>query len=317
MAEETKSNNYGGLIIENPSTNTKDHNDTVIIESSDNSQASDKEHIDKLTYTPGEIANVNNILVTVPDQSTPIVIFFGSQASGKTLALLRMIRFFENHEHSVVPERVFRPKTDMHYANMCDGLKTMAYSQYAPSGTDIISFMLAKVLDKQGRPLCQFLEAPGEHYFDGKPDSEFPTYIHHIIGLPNRKVWVFFVEQDWGENQTERDLYAQKICAMQNLINPGDKIVFLCNKVDKHPGEFRADRRPNKGVFFTNIYNQYPGIFSRYRNEGFFSKLLWGAYKFRFVCFSSGVFTSTADGRQVWIPGSDEFYCQELWNAIK
>lgn len=317
MAEETKSNDYGGLIKEKPSTNGGDIIDPKPFDVNNGQNVADA-YVRNRTYEPEEIKNVNNILVTVPDQSTPIVIFFGSQASGKTLALLRMIRFFENHEHSVVPERVFRPKTDAHYADMCDGLKTMAYSQYAPSGTDIISFMLAKILDKQGRPLCQFLEAPGEHYFDKtNPGLEFPTYIHHIIGLPNRKVWVFFVEQDWGENQTERDLYAQKICAMQNLIHPGDKIVFLSNKVDKHPGQFRADRRPNKGVFFTNIYNQYPGIFSRYRNEGFFARLLWGAYKFRFVCFSSGVFNATVDGKQVWIPGSDEYYCQELWNAIK
>ena len=277
---------------------------------------STEEYIANQTYTQEELTDVNNILVTVPDHQTPIVIFFGSQASGKTLALLRMIRFFESHGCSVEPEAVFRPKSDKHYTKMCAGLHDMAYSNYAPHGNDIISFMLVKVLDRVGNPICQILEAPGEHYFDGSASLNFPTYIHNIRTLPNRKVWVFFVEQGWGADQNERDLYAQKICSMQNLISPNDKVVFLFNKVDKHPGLFKADGSPNKEVFFNNIRNQYPGIFTRYQNSGF-SRLLFGNYRFKAVCFSSGTFTATADGKQVWIPGTNDRYCRELWNAIK
>ncbi len=280
-------------------------------------QMSTEEYIASQTYTEEEQRDVNNIIVTVPDQKTPIVVFFGSQASGKTLALLRMIRFFEGHECSVVPEAVFRPKSDKHYTKMCAGLKDMAYSNYAPHGNDIISFMLVKVLDKVGDPICQILEAPGEHYFDGTASSSFPTYIRTIIGLQNRKVWVFFVEQDWGQNQEERNLYAQKICSMQESILPKDEVVLLFNKVDKHKDQYRANGRPNKEVFFTNIKNQYPKIFTKYQNRGFFSRLLFGDYNFKTVCFSSGVFTDTADGKQVWIPGDDDTYCQELWDAIK
>ena len=187
--------------------------------------------IEKETYTEDELRDVNNIIVTIPDTETPIVIFFGSQASGKTLTLLRMIRYLEQNKYHVEPETLFRPQTDKHYAKMCAGLKTMAYSSYAPGGTDIISFMLVKVLDDIGNPICQILEAPGEHYFDGRSDTNFPTYINTICTtIPNRKVWVFFVEQGWGSNQEERNLYAQKICNMQNLINPSDKIIFLFSK---------------------------------------------------------------------------------------
>lgn len=280
-------------------------------------QMSTKDYIDSQTYTEEELRDVNNIIVTVPDTKTPIVVFFGSQASGKTLALLRMIRFFEKNECSVVPEAVFRPKSDKHYAKMCAGLKNMAYNNYAPHGNDIISFMLVKVLDKVGNPICQILEAPGEHYFDGTASLNFPTYISQIRSLQNRKVWVFFVEQDWGQNQNERDLYAQKICSMQSLISPKDKVVFLFNKVDKHLGQFRTNGQPNKEVFFTSIKNQYPNIFARYQNSGWFSRVLFGDYNFKAVCFSSGAFTDTADGKQVWIPGDDDTYCRELWNAIK
>ena len=132
---------------------------------------------------------------------------------------------------------------------------------------------------------------------------------------PNKKVWVFFVEQDWGSNQGERNLYAQKICSMQGLISPNDRVVFLFNKSDKHRHQYKPNGEPNKQVFFTNIQQQYPGIFTRYQNTGF-AKLIYGAYNFKAVCFSSGVFNRTNDGREVWTPEKD-WYCQELWNAIK
>ena len=146
-----------------------------------NTSDNNAEVVRRETYTDDEIRDVNNISVTIPDTKTPIVIFFGSPASGKTLALLRMIRFLEQHNHDVIPEAVFRPQTDKHYTKMCVGLKDMAYSDYAPGGTDIISFMLVKVIDRMNnKTVCQILEAPGEHYFDGRADLSFPRYINAI-----------------------------------------------------------------------------------------------------------------------------------------
>lgn len=296
--------NFDNLVNDNTSTTT-----------GTTAQLSDEEIIQRETYTDEEIRDVNNITVTIPDPNTPIVVFFGSPASGKTLALLRMIRFLEQHDHQVVPEEVFRPQTDRHYAKMCAGLKDMAYSTYAPGGTDVISFMLVKILDRVGNPVCQILEAPGEHYFDGSAALTFPTYINAIRTAPNRKIWVFFVEQGWGRDANERNLYAQKICSMQGLVSPHDKVVFLFNKVDlKRNSQYKPNGLPHKEVFFRNIQQQYPGIFTRYQNTGL-AKVLYGAYNFKAVCFSSGVFNMTNDGREVWTPESD-WYCQELWNAI-
>lgn len=296
--------NFDNLVNDNTSTTT-----------GTTTQLSDEEIIQRETYTDEEIRDVNNITVTIPDPNTPIVVFFGSPASGKTLALLRMIRFLEQHDHQVVPEEVFRPQTDRHYAKMCAGLKDMAYSTYAPGGNDVISFMLVKILDRVGNPVCQILEAPGEHYFDGSASLTFPTYINAIRTAPNRKIWVFFVEQGWGRDANVRNLYAQKICSMQGLVSPQDKVVFLFNKVDlKRNSQFKPNGLPHKEVFFRNIQQQYPGIFTRYQNTGL-AKVLYGAYNFKAVCFSSGVFNMTNDGREVWTPESD-WYCQELWNAI-
>lgn len=272
--------------------------------------------VEKETYTEEELRDVNAISVTIPDQNTPIVVFFGSPASGKTLALMRMIRFLESHEHQVIPEEIFRPKTDRHYARMCSELKNMVYNNYTPGGTDIISFMLVKVLNPVGQPVCQILEAPGEHYFDGSPNLDFPTYINAIRTSPNRKVWVFFVEQGWGEDQGERNLYAQKICSMQGLVSPNDKVVCLFNKADRQrKSQYDKTGKPRKELFFNQIKREYPGIFTRYQNSGI-TKLLYGEYNFKAICFSSGIFNDTIDGREVWTCESD-WYCSELWNAIK
>ncbi len=273
--------------------------------------------VEKETYTEEELRDVNAISVTIPDQNTPIVVFFGSPASGKTLALMRMIRFLESHDHQVIPEEVFRPKTDRHYARMCSELKNMVYNNYTPGGTDVISFMLVKVLNPVGQPVCQILEAPGEHYFDGSPNLDFPTYINAIRTSPNRKIWVFFVEQGWGQDQSERNLYAQKICSMQGLVSPNDKVVFLFNKADRQRqrGQYDKIGKPRKELFFNQIKREYPGIFTRYQNTGL-TRLLYGEYNFKAICFSSGVFNKTNDGREVWTLESD-WYCSELWNAIK
>lgn len=260
---------------------------------------------------------LNQIRITVPDSHTPIVVFFGAQSSGKTLVLLRMIRFWEKNGYAVVPEKVFRPASDKHYARMCEELRDRAYASCAPDPTDDISFMLVKVIDSGGNPVCQVLEAPGEHYYNGTSDLSFPTYITDIRLYPNRKIWVFFVEANWGIDQSDRDRYAAKIRLMQSLLTPNDKVVFLFNKADKGRTNalYTHANLPNKRAFFDLIKQQYPGIFKAYENHGV-SSIIFGRHNFQAVCFSSGVFTPINDGMQAWTLESD-WYCQELWNAIK
>lgn len=267
------------------------------------------------TYTDEELRDVNNIMVEVRDTTTPIVVFFGSPASGKTLALLRMIRYLEKQSgqsYKVVADPVFRPQTDRHYAKMCNGLKTMAYSNYTPGGNDVISFMLVKILNKVGQPICQILEAPGEHYFDGSVNAQFPTYINRICSSPNRKIWVFFVEQDWGIDQNERDLYASAINRVR--IGDQDKVIFLFNKADKYYPQQFINNRPNVDTFFKNIKNQYSGIFDSFENHGM-TRFLYGQYNFEQICFSSGTFNMTAGNKEVWNLG-DPQYCKALWDAL-
>lgn len=297
--------------------------DDLINDNDSPKQNIDTNHDVADNYIPGlneeEIQDPNKIHVTIPDTSTPIVVLFGSPSCGKTLALFRLVRFLEKNGYTAAPERVFRPTHDKHYQKMCDEFQKNVYSAKAPEGNDSISFMLVKILDNHGHPICQILEAPGEHYFLTKnPTREFPLYIKEIISTPNRKTWVFFCEQDWGDDQDQRTAYALKIQSMQFQINqigkPG-KIVFLFNKADKFPHQYNNAGFPNADVFFRNISNQYPGIFDRYRNSGF-SSFLFGQNKFKAIPYSVGSFTKADDGTKTWTLGND-WYCEQFWKAIR
>ena len=281
--------------------------------STDAAQAADSK-IKGLSDT--EIKNPDTIIVTVSDPKTPIVVLFGAKTSGKTMTLIRLTKYLEGMGYNVVPDPIFRPDTDMYYQRMCKEFGTLAQSDYAPVGNDVMSFMLVKVISPSGRTLCQILEAPGEHYFDSDiPDRLFPAYIENIShAIKNRKTWMFIVEENWGGSQTVRDLYAKKIQDMQRRIKPMDRIIFTCHKVDKS-NHFRPDGRPNISAIFQNIKNQYPHIFDRYVNRNPITRW-FSPYNFDFVTFSAGTFNPTGDGRQVYTPGED-FYPEQLWRVIK
>ena len=256
---------------------------------------------------------INDIVVSVSDPA-PVVVLFGPAASGKTMTLVRLTLYLEKMGYQIIPINTFRPAYDEHYKRICNEYSKLCHSKYAPGGNEAISFMLVKVLDKIGRPICQLLEAPGEHYFDPTdPKMQFPTYITNIMQLTNKRVWMFIVEQDWGRDQEMRDMYVQRIINMPANLRR-DKSIFVCHKVDKHPEVFLGNGKPNTNQIFKNIKNQYPGIFTPFVNRNPITKL-FRKYNFKFVPFSAGAFTPTDNGRQVYIPGED-VYPKLLWKAI-
>lgn len=261
-----------------------------------------------------EIRDPNQIIVNVSDVS-PIVVLFGARTSGKTMTLIRLTRYLTSIGCQVVPDRTFRPAYDTHYVRMCDNFNQLINSNTSADGNDVISFMLVKVLDHIGRPICQILEAPGEHYFDkSNPNRSFPTYINQICSYPNRKTWVFIVEQDWGDDQSDRNAYAMRIQNMQAQLQPTDKVIFTCHKVDKQPQLMLPNGKPNTHQFFKNIYNQYPGIFANYKNNNPITSF-FRPYRFDFVTFSAGTFNDILNGGQIYTPGRD-YYPESLWKSI-
>jgi len=276
------------------------------------SNVSSEQHVVQ-GLTAVEETDVNRITVTVTDPS-PVVILFGAGASGKTMTLIRLTNYLKSKKYKVEPERTFRPANSQHYKDMCDIFSTVVNSTDAPERTNKLGFMLVKVMDEQGTPICQILEAPGEHYFaKNKPKADFPKYIKDFSAYPNRRTWIFIVEKDW-EDQQDRNNYADKITEMQNqYVESKDKVIFTCHKADLHNALFNRGI-PNENMFFQGIKNQYPNIFSKYMNNNPITKL-WRKYNFDFVVFSAGRFSDTADGGKTYSQGSDVFPAK-LWNAI-
>jgi GTPase SAR1 family protein len=254
-----------------------------------------------------------NDTVTIADPS-PVIILFGSGASGKTMTLIRLTKYLIQQGYKVQPERTFRDARDTHYQNMCNNFTSIVNNTKAPGSNAVIDFMLVKVMDKWGRPICQLLEAPGEHYFDPfAPKRPFPAYINTISQGNNRRTWVFIVEKDWM-NQSDRNNFAQKICDLQQqYVLTRDKVIFTCHKADLHP-QYMVGGSYNVPLFFNDIQNQYPNIFSKYENTNPITKL-WRKYNFDFIVFSAGSFSDDDEGGQNYVP-SNMVNPALLWKSI-
>lgn len=259
-----------------------------------------------------EITDANAIRVTIDDPTTPIVVLFGPPTSGKTMTLIRLTRYLNQHGYEVRPVETFRPAADTHYQRMCEKFNEMVYSDNAAEGTSNISFMLVKVTQK-GRSICQILEAPGEGYYMPETDTgTFPRYVNNIISNNNRKIWLFVVEPNWLD-KADRQGYAAKIKKLQTKIKRQDKVVFLFNKIDKT--EFvLGGGHINTPEAIKSIKNQYEGIFEPFRNENPITRF-FSEYRCEFVPFSTGDYSPKVDGGMVYEPG-DDVYPRRLWNTI-
>lgn len=261
-----------------------------------------------------ETTSAEEISVNICDPS-PIIILFGAGASGKTMTLVRLTRWLLKQGYRVEPDRAFRPSSSQRYQELCDRFEETINSNTNASRTAVLDFMLVRVMNKYGEPICQILEAPGEHYFaPSDPTAPFPYYINAITQLDNFKTWMFIIEYNWKDAK-DRMNYAAKIRNMQALLNPDDRVIFTCHKADRHPSLF-VNGMPNTEQFFRNVQNQYQGIFTNYENRNPISKL-WRKYNFDFVVFSAGRFSESSvdSGVQIYAQSNDR-YPEVLWRAI-
>ena len=262
-------------------------------------------------FLRAEIIDPQEIVVAISDPA-PIVILFGAVCLGKKMALIRLTRYLEENGYIVKPERTFRPSNDNYYKAICDRFDKEVDSDNAASAHGSLGFMLLKIYDRNGAPICQILDAPGEHYFDVEYNMEFPPYINGIIHAENQRVWICLVELDWRERQT-RIAYAKRIAHLKHKINYKDKIILMCNKVDKH-SQFFDKGLPVTKRFFEGIKTQYPHIFGHFKNANPITKS-FRKYDFDFVVFSAGKFNQGVDNSMLYIE-SEDIYPATLWKAI-
>lgn len=258
-----------------------------------------------------ELKDANSISVTVSDPVAPLIVLFGPTSCGKTMTLIRLTRYLQKKGYTVAPIRTFRPASDTNYAEICTNFDGMINNDNAAKTTALISFMLVEVI-KNGKRLCQILEAPGEFYFNAEmPAAQFPNYVNAIISSNNRKIWTIMVEPDWL-NQTDRSNYVSKITYLKQSMRPTDKVVFVFNKIDK-TNFVRGVGDVNVSAAITEVQNLYPNIFVPFLNQNPITKL-WKKHNCKFVPFQTGFYTEAVNGL-TYQQGPEE-YCTKLWSTL-
>lgn len=264
--------------------------------------------------------NPNAIKVNIIDKQTPIVVFFGPPYSGKTMIMLRMARYLSDPKqgYKVSPIRSFRDSQDTQYQQNCANFNDMVNSVWAAEKSQGIDFMLLNVA-REGSPIVQILEAPGEHYFNpadaGEPYAQFAPYIQDIINSPNRKVWCFMTEPDWVD-QPICAKYVQKIQQLQKLISSRDKSIVIFNKVDASD-YFLKNGRVNQRAAEQYVNGSYNNIFQCFKNVAPITSL-WKPYDCTFVPFNTGTYDTVLDNGEEhkrFTAGSDAFPAL-LWQVI-
>lgn len=304
-------NDSSASVVE-PVMSTLEPNEDIQNNYSPNTDDSTSSNLQGKGLSEAELNDPNSIRVTVADTTAPLVILFGPPACGKTMTLVRLARFLNRENYIVAPIRSFRPKSDTNYEEICDNFNNMMNSDNAASSTNRISFMLVEVI-KNGRRICQILEAPGEYYFDPKnPDASFPNYVNTIISSSNRKVWTIMVEPDWLDPEDRRN-YVGKITRLKQSMRHKDSVIFTFNKIDL-TNFVRKVGDVNMSATIKHVEDLYPGIFKPFENENPFTKY-FKKYNCELVPFQTGYYTQAVNGL-TYQEGPKE-YCVKLWNEIK
>lgn len=228
---------------------------------------------------------------SINDRQTPILILFGPSQCGKSMTMVRLVRFLRSLGYTVEPRRDFRPADDNIYELRCQEFNNTIDTYRPLPGTDWQDYMLATVSDNRGNSVLQILEAPGEAYFsltEKDPVSKpFPAYLNTIKNSQVPKIWCFFIEPDWKAGKNAQ--YVQRIQrARKSFIDERkNKFIILYNKIDKKPTLLSNSGKPNMKALLKFANGQYPGLFSTFQNTRLIEKI-WRPYLCEFVPFSTG-----------------------------
>lgn len=263
------------------------------------------------TTTASDDDDVNDIVVS--DKSSPIIMLFGPRSSGKSMTLVRLARYLRSKGYTIKTDFTFRSDPD--YRKKCDEFEKNLDTRDALPGNAYTDFLLLKV-SKQGRTICQFLEAPGEHYFDPEKigAENFPPYMTEIIRtLKNRKIWVFIAEAKWYVNPKTRAAYVGRIRKCKDvLVKPKDRFIILYNKIDQRDELFRNGRIIPKAAERT-MREEYDGLADAFKNNNPTTSL-WRDCDYSFVPFCTGYYSMS--GNKLKYTPSEDHYPAKLWKRL-
>lgn len=256
-----------------------------------------------------------NYQICIADRNTPIVVCFGGIACGKMMALKRLSLYLETLGYHIAPDFTLRPASDKCYERKCAGFMEFVYSDKISLGS-APRIILTRVVSHRGMPVCQILKLPGTSCFDiDFVNEEFPSYFNYIINAPNKKIWLFFLDE---YTMMYRTLFTSRALQLMRMISRKDGIVLLRSKVDTRMEYYNHRGIPNMALIANEIHGNFPALvdFANHFLKAKTSGLLrFFPRKIDFVAFSAGRFNPTGDGRLVYTPDED-FYPEQLWSVI-
>lgn len=264
------------------------------------------------TFNNGAGTNNNPNDITITDTKSPVILLFGPRSSGKSMTLVRLSRYLRKLGYTIVADINFLPGPE--YKERCRKFMESLDTNEALPGNAYNDFLLIKVY-KHGRTICQFLEAPGEHYFDIKDTSaaNFPSYMTRIIhSFNNRKIWAFITEANWDTNRRTKAAYVERIRNCKNmLMRSTDRSIIIYNKVDRKTELFEGKFQPESAK--TEMIQEYNGITTIFKNPNPITSL-WRQYNYTFVPFCTGYYTK--EQGKLTYNSSEDFYPAWLWSAF-
>lgn len=261
---------------------------------------------------------------TIVDKKTPIVVFVGPPASGKSMIMVRLSRYLSDNGYAVRPDETFLATPE--YREWCREFASKLHTNIALQGT--VEFLLVNVY-KQGRLVAKLLEAPGEDFYttdakkikEGK-NSRIEPYLSSIITNPNPKTYVVLLDLDsqisFRNEGSHRSSYAERYLRdFYPKVKLGrDRVVLLYNKIDRtvygslNSCHDMAHAREDAEMYYKTLF------------ETMKTKKLGGFItvdNFVFKTFCTGDFQKAVDnfGReyQTYFP-ADDVFPHELWYEI-
>lgn len=254
---------------------------------------------------------IPNANVNIVEKTKPIIVPFGPPCCGKLLLTHRLFKYLFCNGLYVDMDSVFLPPH--------------LFQQYKIVENNFLNFLwnntnhcrpmiplMFRVIHN-GNILCHLLYQKGESYYDPY-NIESPIKLLEIIYTPNKKIWLFLLEINWG-SINDRDNYVNRIIELSHSFGKTDEVIFVVPKIDQHLILYNKYGRVDLNILWRQVNNQYYRLFKHFKTKNFFWRFL-KPYTFDFCPFSSGYFSRGIDNREVFVSGEDIFP-EYLWKLIK
>ena len=274
------------------------------------------DHIEHICQLKIELKNVQKLKhMFIPNPHTHIFIPYGYRSIGKSMIIIRLIRYLFTNGYMVRPNLVFKDETDELYHSLCQRYMDQIYSTHALAVTGVNDTILLEVMDCKGKSICYIVDQAGEHHYDiNNPQKEISDELYNIIHSQNPKIWGFIIENNRWLYSQERQGYVQNIRKIASCALPSkDKVLFIYNKIDQTQFVIGNGKVLLKDLF-DSAESLYPEIFVPFERRNALFRILMGKYCFRMVPFQSGFFYESRDYTYFY-EGKDE-YPKQLWNNI-